>query len=89
MELKHFSQSKIYLTSREYIKLVIANELTLDEAIAEVRASNKIDQETKNALVRDMMSKWRDWCGYSKVSMSETILREELKQTEPAFETNQ
>lgn len=79
MELKHFSQSKIYLTSREYIKLVIANELTLDEAIAEVRASNKIDQETKNALVRDMISKWRDWCGYSRILMSETIAPVETK----------
>lgn len=87
MERAHLIQSRIYHLGREYVKLVVSGEITLDDAIAEVRASTKIDYESKMKLVADIMKKWADWCGYLPApKMSEIITKEETD-TNTAFDT--
>lgn len=64
-ERKHFTQSAIARLGTEYVRQVVQGQITFDEALAEVRASVKIDQETKTALLRDIRNKWVEYRSYN------------------------
>jgi hypothetical protein len=85
MEKTHLTQSKIYYYGRVYTGMIVREEITFEEAIAEVRASEKIDDESKSKVAKDIYNKWRDYHGYHKPRIDLTQITTE--QTNNAFDT--